>query len=52
MSNRIAVKAVLLAGLAAVVGLNVINRVTDFQALSPDIHPVVFEIEAIVVSAY
>jgi hypothetical protein len=38
--------------LAAVVGLNVINRVTDFQALSPDIHPVVFEIEAIVLSAY
>ena len=52
MKNRIAVKAVLLAGLAAVIGLNVINHVTDFQALSPDIHPTVFRIEALVLSAY
>ena len=35
------VKAILLAGLAAVLGLNVINRITDFQALSPDIDPAV-----------
>ncbi|MGO9378359.1 MAG: hypothetical protein ACLPN1_16895 [Dissulfurispiraceae bacterium] len=52
MNNRVAVKAVLLAGLAAVFGLNVINHVTDFQSLSPDIHPAVFRIETLALSAY
>jgi hypothetical protein len=50
--NRDAVKAILIAGLTAVFGLNVINQVTDFQALSPDIHPTIFRTEVLVLSAY
>ena len=50
--NREAVKAILVAGIAAVLGLNVINRVTNFYALSPDIHPAVFRKETLVLSTY
>ncbi len=50
--NRAAVKAILIAGLAAIFGLHVINSVTDFNALSPDIHPLVFRIETLGLSVY
>ncbi len=50
--NRDAVKAILVAGIAAVFGLNVINSVTNFSALSPDIHPSVFRKETLVLSTY
>jgi hypothetical protein len=50
--NRDAVKAILIAGFVAVFGLNVINHITDFHALSPDIHPAVFRKEVFVLSAY
>lgn len=52
VKNRDAVKAVLIAGLAALFGLNVINSVTDFHALSPDIHPAVFQMETLGLSVY
>ncbi len=52
VKNREAVKAVLIAGLAAIFGLNVINSVTDFHGLSPDIHPLVFQIETLGLSIY
>ena len=50
--NRDAVKAILIADLAAVFGLNVINNVTDFHALSPDINPAVFRKEVLALSLY
>ena len=50
--NRAAVKAILIAGLAAIFGLNVINSVTDFHVLSPDINPLVFRIETLGLSVY
>ena len=52
IKNRNIVKAILIAGLAAVFGLNVINHFTDFHALSPYIHPDVFHKEVLVLSAY
>lgn len=52
MKNRDAVKAILIAGLASIFGLNVINSITDFQALSPDVRPAVFWIEALGLSIY
>jgi hypothetical protein len=50
--NTDAVRAILIAGLAAVFGLNVINHVTDFRALAPDIDPAVFGRAVLVLSAY
>ena len=50
--NRAIVRAIVIAGLAAVFGLNVINHVTDFHAMSPDINPSVFQKEVLVLSAY
>jgi hypothetical protein len=50
--NHHFVKAILIAGLVAIFGLNVINQVTDFHALSPDIDPAVFGKEVLVLSAY
>lgn len=50
--NRAAVKAILSAGLAAIFGLTVINGITDFHALSPDINPAVFWIEVLGLSMY
>jgi hypothetical protein len=52
VKNRDLVKAVLIAGLAAVFGLHVINSVTDFRSLSPDAHPAVFRMETLGLSAY
>lgn len=52
VKNRDTVKAVLIAGIFAVFGLNVINNVTNFRALSPDIHPSVFRKETLVLSIY
>ncbi len=52
MKNRDAVKAILIAGLALIFGLNVINSITDFQALSPNVRPVVFWIEVLGLSIY
>jgi hypothetical protein len=50
--NRDAVKAILVAGIAGVLGLNVINSVTNFNAMSADVHPSVFRKEALVLSTY
>ncbi len=43
----VAVKAILIAGLAAILGLNVINNVTDFKELSLDCHPAVYQMETL-----
>lgn len=52
IQNRDAVKAILISGLGAIFGLTVINSVTDFRALSPDINPLVFRIETLGLSIY
>jgi len=52
VKNRGAVKAILIAGLGAIFGLTVINSVTDFRALSPEINPSVFQMETLGMSAY
>jgi hypothetical protein len=52
MKNRDAVKAILIAGIASIFGLIVINSITDFQALSPNVHPGVFRIEVLGLSIY
>ena len=52
VKNRAAVKAILIAGLAAIFGLNVINSVTDFHVLAPDIDPLLFRIETLGLSVY
>ncbi len=52
VKNRDSVKAILIAGIGAIFGLHVINAVTDFHALSTDIHPWVFQVESRGLSAY
>ena len=52
VKNRDAVKAVLVAGLAAIFGLHVINNVTDFQALSPEARPALFQMETLGLTVY
>jgi hypothetical protein len=52
MKNRDAVKAILIAGLASIFGLNIINNITNFQTLSPDARPAVFTIEVLGLSIY
>ncbi len=52
VKNRDAVKAILIAGIGAIFGLHVINVVTDFHTLSPDIHPTVFRIESRTLAVY
>lgn len=52
MKNHITVKAILIAGIGAIFGLNVINSSTDFHALSPAINSSVFQIEPLGLSAY
>ncbi len=50
--NRDAIRAILIAGIAAVFGLNVINRVTNFRALSPNINPAEFRTAVFGLSIY
>jgi hypothetical protein len=50
--NRDAVKAILIASLVAVSGLHVINSITDFRKLSPEIDPATFRIETLALSIY
>jgi hypothetical protein len=52
LKNRDTVKAILIAGLGAIFGLTVINGVTDFRTLSPEINPAVFRMETLGLSAY
>jgi hypothetical protein len=52
LKNRDAVKAILISGLGAIFGLTVINSVTDFRALSPDINPSFFRGETLGLSVY
>ena len=50
--NRDLVKAILIAGVGAIFGLHVINTLTDFRALSPDIDPRMFRLESLGLSVY
>jgi hypothetical protein len=52
VKNRSAIKAILIAGLAAVFGLQMINSSTDFSVVSPDIHSSVFAMETFGLSIY
>ena len=52
VKNRDAVRAILIAGVGAIFGLHVINAVTDFHALSPDIRPSVFRLESRALGVY
>jgi hypothetical protein len=52
IKNRSATKAILIAGIAAIFGLHMINGTTDFYALSRDIHPLVFALETFGLSIY
>lgn len=52
VKNRDSVRVVLVAGMGAVLGLHVINTVTDFRALSPAVDPLVFHVEAGVLTVY
>ena len=44
--NVALVKAILVAGAGALIGVSVINAATDFQSLDPAINPVIFWLEA------
>jgi hypothetical protein len=44
--NSALVKAILVAGAGALVGVSVINTATDFQSLDPAINPMAFWLEA------
>ncbi len=52
IKHRELVKAVLIAGVAALFGLHVINATTDFRALSPDANPTMFRVESRGLSVY
>jgi hypothetical protein len=52
MKNRNAVKAILISGLVSIFGLSVINSITNFQALSPDVRPTMFWREVLGLSIY
>ena len=52
VKHRDLVRAVLIAGVVALFGLQVINSVTDFRSLAPDAHPAVFRMESLGLSVY
>jgi hypothetical protein len=50
--NRTLVKAILVAGIAAIFGLHMINADIDFHALSPSANPSIFRWETFGLSVY
>lgn len=52
VKNVALVKAILLAGVGAIVSLSIINTTTDFKALSPEINVTVFWMETAVLLLY
>lgn len=52
VKNRVLVRAIHVAGIIAIIGLSVINSVTDFRSLSPNIQPSVFWMETLGLGVY
>ena len=52
VKNILLVRAILIAGAGAIIGLEIINTFTDFESLSNDINPTIFRLETLGLAIY
>ncbi len=52
IKNKILINAILIAGVGAVIGLEIINTFTDFESFSNTINPTIFRLETLGLALY
>ena len=52
IKNRMLINAILIAGVGAIIGLEVINTFTDFKTLSIDLNPTIYRLETLGLAIY
>jgi len=52
IKNKMLIQAILIAGVGAVIGLEMINTYTDFESISNSINPTIFHLESFGLTFY
>jgi len=52
IKNKMLIRAILVAGVGAIIGLEIINTYTDFESISNIINPIVFRLETLGLAVY
>jgi hypothetical protein len=52
INNRMLIQAILIAGVGAIIGLEIINAITDFGSFSDEINPTIFRLETLGLAVY
>ena len=52
LNNKMLIQAILIAGVVAVIGLEIINTYTDFESFSNTINPTIFRLETLGLAFY
>lgn len=52
IKNKMLIQAILVAGVGAVIGLEIINTNTDFESISNIINPTIFRLETLSLAVY
>ena len=52
LKNKMLIQAILIAGVAAIIGLEIINMYTDFESISNAINPTIFRLETLGLVVY
>ena len=52
INNKMLIQAILVAGVGAIIGLEIINMYTDFESISNTINPTIFRLETLGLAVY
>ncbi len=52
INNKMLIRAILVAGIGAIIGLEIINTYTDFESISSTINPTIFRLETLGLAVY
>ena len=52
IKNKMLIQAILIAGVGAIIGLEIINAITDFGSFSDEINPTIFRLETLGLAVY
>jgi len=52
IKNKMLIQAILVAGVGAIIGLEIINTYTDFESFSNTINPTIFRFETLALAVY
>ena len=52
IKNKMLIQAILIVGVGAIIGLEIINAITDFGSFSDEINPTIFRLETLGLAVY